>query len=368
MSNQRLQFYIDSLIVETFLSDGMIVKTAEGGSLIDSLIAWVKGYVSDKIVKGHEAESVINILGPGILFATGFPILATLFEFSEVFLGFNPGKILMSIVNSIKPMLFPGSKIDPAHVDAAAAQAAQADISATTEADVDKLTKGATLRDAQLLKIAMLHTLAIKEKNIPELEKRAQIASALLQLVGLKSKTSSILGRVIGWIVKVVLASAGFMVLGSILEKGKEMVMGPSAPKSSNLVSSTQTLFKVNPGYTEEKMNVNNGWIETVPPDQIGNQVVQWATNIYPDLKGKDNFIRSSQAFNATIKEIQDYNSTNTSGITFMPKMFSSRKKVVDMFIDDLADRAQKTNLIPNAPVPNKPSDPNALPKGYIRT
>ena len=97
---------------------------------------------------------------------------------------------------------------------------------------------------------------------------------------------------------------------------------------------------------------MNSGWMEGIPPSQIENQLVAWAKDIYPDLQGKEAFIQGSPALQAVVKYIQQYNSNNTSNVTFMPKRFTSRKMVVDMFIDDLAVKAK------NLPQPNKNTVP----------
>lgn len=352
------QFYIDNMIVQTLLSsEGLTKEAQEASGLVSSLASKVKDYVADKIVPGHEWESVINILTPGILMALNFPILAFAIKIAEMYFGLDPGKILMSAVDKIKS--FAGSKITSEQVDHAVNASVQENYgSEPTQADFQKFPKSATIRDAQIVKIALTAAMAeisfeelvcFQNGDMADIKKRAQIVSSFLRFVGLKSKTSSLLGKIIGWIIKVALASAGFMVVGDLFNKVVGRTDKPSTPSGLpgmpgsgpatpvSLPKSTQTSLKVNPNYMNEKLNYATGWIEMVSPEQIGDQIVHWAENIYPDLQGDDSAIRSSPGFNKLVEIIKEYNEKNTTNITFMPKIFHSRKDVVDVFIDDVA-------------------------------
>jgi hypothetical protein len=364
MSNTELQFYLDTIIIETVLSDNKMMKTAQS-SMVGSLIDKVKGYVEGHIDPNNKAGSVINILTPGILTALGFPIIGFLTKLAQMFFGMDVSKIFSSVAEKVKSWLGSGQNVSSQQVDAAVDGAVSENYgSEPTQENLNQFMKikSMTLRDAQLFKIALDSimqevSLADLDAASSSLHKRAQIVSSLLKFVGLKHKTASILGKIIGWIFKAVLASAGFMVAGDVVNKllnRKDTPSTSSAPSAQiSLITPKQNIFAVNPNYQEEKLNITSGWLEPVPPDQIGDQIVRWAEDIYPDLKDLDNVIRSSTGFQAVVNQIQQYNINNTSNITFMPKIFTSRKKVVDLFIDELANRARS---LPNAPnsTPNK--------------
>lgn len=352
----KLQFYYDGLIVETFLSEGL-VKQADGSGA-SKIFNAVAQYVKGKITPGHEVESVINILGPGILAALGFPFMAGLIKLSQMFFGLNVGKILADAVEKIKELLIPGQTIAPEHIDNIVDSAIEANYGSNpTEEDVKKL-QSLSLHDTQMLKLAfndIFNEISLEDLNSP-LNKRAQLVSALSGILGVKRKTASVIGKIIGFIIKSVLISAGFMLGGDLLNKVMDRKdvpsssnglpeLNPSTTKNISLPGSHQDLFKINPGYVEENLNKTTGWIEMVPPEQIGSQISQWAQDIYPDLKGKDGFIQSSPIFQKVVEVIKEYNSNNTSKITFMPRVFNSRKKVVDTFIDDLANKASNLNI-----------------------
>jgi hypothetical protein len=366
MKNNAIQFYADTVWVQDFLSDGF-AKQAQSG-LVMSLVSKVKDYISGKIDPNNKVDSVVNLLTPGILWSLGFPVLGFIVKLAQIFFGLDVGKVFSDVAQEVKSLLTSGTQISPSQVDQITDAAVQANYGTEpTENDLKKF-QSLTTREARLFKISILN--AMQEISIRDLEqwqsntipfnKRAQVMSSLLKLIGLKHKTASILGKIIGWVVKTILASAGFMVGSDIIEglwhkvspSSSETPETPSSsPTTISIPEPTQTLFPVNPNYSEESLNIDRWWIEPVPSHQIGNQIVDWTEEIYPKLKGMDSFIRSSPAFQKVVQVIQNYNSTNASNITFMPKMFSSRKKVVDLFIDDLANKAQ---LLPTVP-PNKP-------------
>lgn len=381
MGNTELQFYVDTMIVESlFFQDNELVKNAQSG-MVMGLINIIKNYVADKINPNDKLGSVLNILTPGILAVSGFPVIAFIVKISEMFFGLDIGKIFHSVVAALKSLITSQGQVSDEHVDAAATAAVQENYGGDpTESDLAKaeklVAKGSdkinpdviTIRSVQLYKfmaVDAMQTLSLEDLETQNfsLEKRAQIMSALMQFIGLKRTTGNILAKIIGWIVKVALAAGGFMLAESAVNKVLNRTNAPSTPSglpsfvpsatpaATSIPQSRQTLFEVNPGYVEEKLNINKWWIETTPPEQIGEQVVRWAQEIYPDLKGKNNFIRSSASFQAVINKIQEFNTNNTSNVTFMPKIFTSKKKVVDLFIDDLASKA---GTLPNTPDKNK--------------
>lgn len=348
MSNNRIE---DLLIIDTLFAP--LNKKAQLGASLSSIFDTIKNYVGEHIEKGKEAESIINILTPGILWGI-HPFLGLLVKIAEGWFGFSPGDILMSVVNKIKPYLTSAKQITSDQIDGWTKEAVEAYQGPDpTQSDVDRITSNAllTLRDAQLYKIAAYN-----------FEKEGQVVSGALQLLGLKRKTSSIIGMVISFFIKAVLAAAGLMVAGDLASK----VISPSSNKDSSstpsLPASTQTLFKVNPSYVEEKFNIGSGWIETVPPSQIADPIAHWAGEIYPDLQGKTNFIKSNPVFQAFVTNLQKYNITNKSNVTFMPKKFHSKKEVVDMFIDSLADKINSSLPVPNVPAGEQDKNPHSVP------
>lgn len=360
----------DLLIIEAILAPTLL-KKADEGSIIGSLINTVKNYVASHIDQNRKFESIVDILTPAIFAGLGFPILSVIIEVAESYLGLSPGNMLMSVVDKVKSAISSGNKVSPEQVDQWSEQSvAQNPGKELTQQDVDKIENiknaDVSLIEAKLIKAALLELQESNSKVDYSRVKRATILSSFLSLLGLKRKTGLVLGKIISWIIKTVLIAAGFMVTKDAVNA---LTGHKDVPPSSNglptlehvlqtstPIKSTQTKFKVNPSYQEEKLNMGTGWIEMVSPSNIGNNIIQWTQFIYPDLDGQDSLIESNSAFQKTVDTIQEYNSTNKSNITFMPKMFTSKKKVVDLFIDSLAN--QSGNQVKNLKSPN-----NLLPE-----
>ena len=239
--------------------------------------------------------------------------------------------IFSSIINAITGSLHEGT-ITPEQVDQAAQGAV---LGGSVAASI-------SLREVQLLKLTWIDLLRSPRTKIS----RASFFDLL------RGKTGSILWRVIAWVFKSALAAAGLMVLGDLGAKlmGKPSPLSanplaPSTPSAYVPVGSTQTTFKPDPDYHPEKLNITGYWIETVPPEEIGNTIVGWVQSIYPETKGLDSQIRSTPGFQKAVEAIQDYNKTNPGNYTFIPKEFTSRKQVVDSFMDELAEKAPAKGL-----------------------
>ena len=356
----KVQIYMDTLMVEALLSDGL-VKNAQSG-IISSIITKVKEYVGSHINPADKLGSVINILIPGALGALGFPIIGFIVEIATSWFGLDLGKILENIGSEIKSLLVGGAKATSGSVDsivhsAFSSNAGGAPTQDDLEAAKNKPIHALSMREIQLYKASILHLM-----DDADLTKRAQILGTLGRFIGLKSTTVSALTKIVGWIVKVILASAGFMVADDAIHSvvgvpshtdfSSPSATSPHKEQSISLNTPTQTVFKPNPDYTEERLNMSDRWIEPVPPSQMGDEIVQWTKDIYPDTKEVADDIKSTVGFNKAMQIIDDYNATNKLNITFMPKQFSSRKKIVDLFIDELAKKA------PMTPIPNASAKP----------
>jgi hypothetical protein len=365
MPHQQTRYYLDTLLLATLVDEAGLIKQAQSGGIsgvISSLISTVEDYVKDKIHKGSAISDVFNLLASPMLMALGgrFTILGILLEIAK-YLGFEPSKILAEIGEGLKSAIVPGQPISPEQVDKVTDQVISADTPTEPPAGLQKMQQ-LSFREVQIYKIALLHVMA----QTP-MHKSVDIPAQLLRsFFGAKTVTASLLSRFLSWVVRTVLIAAGLMTGEALVEHltGKSPSgeassssaagMAPSAP------STVQQIFKANPEYADETLNVSGGWIENVPPAQIGQQIALWAQDIYPDLQGKDSFIQSSSLFQQVVHYIQQYNANNTTAVTFMPKNFTSRKQVVDLFIDDLAVKVQqmakslpKTDTSAPAPVTN---------------
>ena len=131
----------------------------------------------------------------------------------------------------------------------------------------------------------------------------------------------------------------------------------PAAPKS------TQTKFSIKPGYVDTRYNTSDdtNWIEKISNNKssIENMLVSFVKEVYDGLNGQDALIRSVPGFQITADNIAWYNHSSVGDpIVFIPKHFTSKKQLVDNFIDQIAARAG------NAPSPTPNNTQPALPPG----
>lgn len=366
MKNAKLQLYSDTLVIEALLSDPATYKVAQSG-IIGSIIEKVKELFTSHIDPDNKLDSIINMLAPSMLTMLGFPIIGILVEIAKSWFHLDLGAIFSDIGSGLKSLLAGGAKTTSTAVENLVANVFNNHSGATPTAD-DMAQANLTqlqsrtdlqLREAQFFKLSLLQ---IQNKK---LEKTALLGS-LAKFLGLRSTTLRSLIKIVGWIIKVLLATAGFMAVDDAVHS---FVGTPSytqfntpmsatkpsvAPSVSNIsyMMPTQTVFKVNPNYNEEHLNMGDHWIEPVAPTQIGDEIVKWTEDIYPDTSGMDEQIKSTSGFNKALQAIDEYNASNKLNITFIPPEFTSRKKVVDLFIDELANKAP-------APAPSsQPSSP----------
>lgn len=377
MKNDNLQFVLDTLAIEAMLSTPVLKKRAQESGLVSSLTSSVKDYVMAHIDKENPAASVLAILTPSILSALGLPVLGFLVLLAKTIFKVDLAAIFSAIGSAISSKISGGSKTNSGEIDSIVSSAVMANSGAEpTEEDIANIDKlqpkqSFTLAEAKLFSYA-LQDFAKKNPNFnfenPSMTATAAgslFGSRLATFIGGKNKFLKLLIFVLGWIVKVTVGAAGFMIAEDAVNKllGRENAFdGGHAGKAetvgtSNLPEhSSQQVYKVNPGYTAENLNNQyNRWIVQVAPDSIGNAIVSWATDVYPGLKGKESLITSTNGFKEVVDLIKEYNAGNVAGMTFIPRNFTSRKDLVDKFMDEVAAHSSSVSPIPTPDTKKEP-------------
>ena len=124
--------------------------------------------------------------------------------------------------------------------------------------------------------------------------------------------------------------------LDNTVQQGKPVESIP-APKHV----STQTKFPVQPGYHEEHAA---GWAENVPNNAsaIEGMLIGFAKQVYKGLDGLESNIKSTVGFQVIRDRIVNYNlSSEGDPVVYIPNYFTSKKQIVDYFIDDVAEKAK---------------------------
>lgn len=348
MINQReVSFCVDTLLVETVLCDDRMYKKA---GIITDLLSKVKEYFMAHIDKEHPVESVLKLLAPGAIWLLmqglglgkwGF-FLGLLTDTLHIDI---PG-MLGSMFNGLKDHISSGKPLSSDLIDSIGSQVAAAQTPASEEgaspaADHRVYTSLELLREARLVKLALIDY----ERQQMRLLKESGDENAILGFGGTRAKSTSLLAKIIGWIFKLALASAGLMVAGDVAntvmgnpnaltgnyQEGKGATSGGEQAPAGPVSKQTKFPAKSDAPIPATYPAVNN-------QSNIENMVIQFAKDTYQGLDGKDDLIRNTAGFRAVVQEIAWYNihSPGTS-VIMIPSQFVSKKRLVDYFIDDVA-------------------------------
>lgn len=363
LNDNKISLYVDALIFETIAVDSQIIKNADG-SVISDITNSIKKYFESHIDPNNKVSSFLNILAPvgiyKIFSAIGKPGIGILLGIASRVFHFDVASILNSIYQYISNIITSGGKLTSNQINTAVSQA----VSSNTDSsifeptnileklkDKDSLTSlfsddGITsyrsvtseLRQAKLLKFTLM-----------------QYESGLLTYADAKTKSSisDMLKKVLSFFFTTALAAGGFMILGDIGAKALGIGGNSSEKPVPGYVSSeapqavaptykpTQTKFKVSSSYFEDKKNIGeNVWVENYTSNRPGIElmVLDFAIEVYPDLKGKEDIIRSTRGFNQTVDIINFSNKTHMNhSIVILPRIYYSEKQIVDNFIDEVA-------------------------------
>jgi hypothetical protein len=375
LSNSEVSFYVDTLLVETILSDDKFHKTA---GFVGDVLEKVKSELGAHIRKDHAVEDVLKVLAPGALWVFmqsiglgkwGF-LLGLLVDVFHIDI---PGMI-KSLYEMVKEMISGGQKVSSAQIDAATQQVAQQysksggeeeakegyqNLQKKQQESASKADDHKVYSSLELLESAHLFRLALidYEHQKMRLTKSAiSMPSFLGGYSNSKAKGGSLLAKILGWIFKIVLFSGGLMVAGDVVnsllgrpsglsgtyQAGRDDTnpLGPggssSAPTPPSGPTSTQTKF---PSKGDGPLPAS--WPLVNNPTNIENMIIQFAKDVYSGLDGKENLIRSTPAFQAIKENIVWFNIHNEgSAQIFLPRNFTSKKNIVDYFIDDVAKGA----------------------------
>jgi hypothetical protein len=359
ISNRDISFYVDVMVVETLMKDEGLLKHAIDGGLVTSLIEKVKNYVGAHINPDDKAGSLINIIGPGVIWTTfrmfGFGWLGTLITLAMKVFNIDLGSAVTSIWDKLKGEIAGDKPTNSATVDSIVQASIQDNTKPITQDDANKFegqlsqaSYDQSIRDARLVKLTMIEF----ENGL--IYKQAGILSSLTSR---QSKVGNTLTKVIGLIFKVALASAGLMVAGDVVNKfiGRPNALDGSIQngkpvgqtelaKSVTPVSppTTQTKFKQKSSYKVETRPTT--WTVPVANNEqsIGQMLIGFAKDVYDGLDGQEANIASTAGFQAIQDRITFFNrNAPSSPMVFIPPEFISKKQMVDYFIDDVAEKAK---------------------------
>lgn len=372
ISDSEVSFCVDTLLVETVLADPKFYKKA---GFVSDMLTSVQEYFSAHIDKSNPVASVIDVLAPGALWLLfqslglgKFGLLLGLL--TEVF-HVDAYGMLKSLFGKVRSMLSSGEKVSSAQVDSAVQESAQEFAKPATQEEAQKgyqrlqehqsgqssswADDGAVysslelMHDAKIISLALISYEDQRMRLTKEGAPKFDPSSFFSGFGSTKAKGTSLLARIFGWVIKIALASAGLMVAGDVVNKviGRPNAFDKTYQAGKETAPEAKVNVPVGPVSKQTKFKLKSdaplpsSWPLTNTPSNIENMLIQFTKDVYDGLDGKESIIQSSAAFQAIREEIEWYNVHNPgSAVIFIPSNFTSKKQLVDYFIDDVAKRA----------------------------
>lgn len=335
IKNTEIEFFVDSLLAQAFFEDSLI-KNAQS-SFVSDLINKVKDYFSSKVDPNDQVGSILNLIAPGAISvafsALGLGKLGSLIGLAMSVFHVDVKGILTSIYDRVKALISSGQKTTSEAIHNAVMSGVQEHSTPATQQEAEEFFKKQSfdqaLRDIYLTKFA--------------LDKSAGMFDLFSSR---KNKTLALLGNILSWIFRIALASAGLVVAGDAINKffdrpnSFDNTIQNGKPTVPPTVNKNQNKFKVNPSYTNTILNSSSSWTEKIPNNKqaIETMLIDFANEVYDGLSDQTQKIKSSPAFQEIVDKIEWFNHTSPGApLVFIPKMFTSKKNLVDLFIDDIA-------------------------------
>jgi len=352
MKTSRKIKYINDQILIHILEYGSNAKFA---SFDTSFFNSVKGYFQNQINPENKIGSLLDLLAPGSLVMTvsrlGFPKLGIFLGIIVSAMGIDLTAIYSSIFNKFKNLI-QNNNVTEDNV--------QTIITSTIDSQDTEISEN-ELKNLQSLPLSV-----ISYDDAKLFHKISSLSDVILikkfAKSNIKKKTLGILGTILYYFFTAALAAVGVNVAGQAVRKmvGKPNAFDGTLKDPTKMVENTgsqpkqditqikskQSLFTINPNYTDTKYNTSaNAWIENYPntTSGISNMLIDFAKDVYKGLDNLDSKIKSNPSFNTVLNYIEDYNIDSTGdNSVFIPKKYKSKKEVVDQFIDDIAFTVNK--------------------------
>lgn len=329
MSKGQIKILSDMLIVDAILANPKLRKNA---SIITDLETHVKEYIGKDINKDNPMESAVKLLTPGVVLlifkSFGFGWLGFVIATLLNVLDFNPYDMLEPLCAEALSKIKSGEQISPAQVMSSADSIAQ-QVAGT---DVQQADDGKNLlRHAKMINLALID---FEHQNLRLLKNDFDASQSNLYkmaaLPGFKAKGASLLGKIFGTIIVIILGSLGALIAGDMVKKLIGKSPSPQAAVPAHVATQTKYPLKGDQPLPAS-VNGDNG------KQNIENIIMQFAKDVYSGLDGKESLIMNNPKFQYIVEEVSWLNSTKGYSAVFMPTMWSTKKEMVDSFIDDVA-------------------------------
>jgi hypothetical protein len=339
--NSAIQAYADKYVEEELLSVALLsvdTKLYKVAFAEEGVASVVKQYLSNHFDKDDPVSSVINLLAPAAIRTIfGGGILGTILGLAAAALHIDVAGILSSIYDYVKPLIEGGKVPEKSEIQSVVSDAVDEHTESTTTAGEDIFYGFESKSFDQKIRI-------IRKCKLMALSKKTAI-------------TSDWGKRILKWLFTTIFATILLTVGGDVINYavGRPSAFTQNVAKPEKTEKAvklqapqpTQTKFKLISSYNvgENRKNRSGQWEErgVYNTDQgISDMLVSFVKSVYSGLNNLDNIIKSSPRFNKVKNDLLLYNHQSQGDVgVLIPNEFQSRKQLVDLFIDDVAERAK---------------------------
>lgn len=374
MNNIDLQYLSDTILVERVaaLEFGLVKQAGLFDSLnLSGIASSVKNFVQSHVsndAPGGYVGSVLALMAPSVLWRIN-PFVGILYLVASQF-GFDIQSVISKIVEAIKPKLEKGLSISADEITNIGKSIVSQHIGGTATAapndlfeplrklsneDLNKLAAGGDALEP-LRALLSGNSSSAASGTLPKTPLLSGGGGTLIQRIfgqlfsapKTAPKGKWLLGGFVIWLIKTILVGAGLLAGAEAISGTlghKKPTSDKSAPEShthtdeETQITPTATSTKVTP-IAAPTGQANELWVvPLVGNGTVEDTLVTWALDLYPNLEHYDNIeqtIESNPAFTATVALLKKDPRKLGTRTMVMPQTFSSRKQVVDTFIDDV--------------------------------
>lgn len=323
-------------------------KTADLSEMVSSFLGTVAGaisqFVTDEIAKAKDdwVAAFAELAFEGVIGVYGGWFITLVDLIAEIGFNVKPFAIFKSIKDSLVEKLRAGGTID----------------SNTVKTAVDQHLGGSNADDHQIREA--WERVGVAATIIKQAALTAPIQSGIKwlaegpgksiieKLMG-KNLAKGWIGRFFKWLFQTILGACSMFVKRKLVQKtfsgDTKPAAGEPAQQSAIPTPPAVPAWLKPSGFGTENQDPRAIWEEDVPLNTIGDTLVNWALQIYPQLGPQRGQLASSPMLKTIVNVIKSENSENHyPSITWMPHQFgqysaNSRKELVDLFVGDVASK-----------------------------
>jgi hypothetical protein len=341
--NSAIKAYADYYIEREVIITGMLsvdpsfYKEAQSASFFSGLTDMASSYFKNHWDEDNKTASVLEMVAPaaifGLLSALGLHKTGLLGGLLFSVFHIDLHGILQSIFDELAPYLKRGEKLTKDKVNNAVSNAVPA-------ADQSKADTHDAFESQSF------------EKELRSIRKMKLCVAAKKPVTPAASRHWLI--RLLGWLFTFILTAGGFMIAGDAIAALVGLPSGftqnvakhedkPGSAAPVTRVTPTQTKFPVKKSYNINENRSDNWTVNASNTlEGISDMLVSFAKSVYDGLDNLDSVITSSPTFQIVRDHLFEYNhKSEGASFIFIPKGLASRKQIVDLFIDDVAERAK---------------------------